>query len=88
MNGGGGTLDPDTVMGRAFSATFGGDRRYSGGTIGIASMLGSLGTVSSGREEGDMAKRSSSVLSVPPMSPRGSWSYGGGILGSGPTEVS
>eukprot|EP00903_Cladosiphon_okamuranus_P016576 g15291.t1 len=46
------------------SLTFGGQRRYSGGTIGIASMLGSLSTVSTGRSisDGGMDRRVSSVL--------------------------
>lgn len=46
------------------SLTFGGQRRYSGGTIGIASMLGSLSTVPTGRSisDGSMDRRVSSVL--------------------------
>lgn len=50
------------------SSAFGGQRRYSGGTIGIASMLGaqlgSLNTVSTGRSisDGGIDRRVSSVL--------------------------
>lgn len=57
--------------GRPLSATFGLDRRYSGGTIGIASMLGSLGTVISGRMGADSAtvSRTNSFVSVPGTPP-------------------
>eukprot|EP00752_Nemacystus_decipiens_P003083 g2855.t2 len=46
------------------SLNLGGQRRYSGGTIGIASMLGSLSTVPTGRSisDGSMDRRVSSVL--------------------------
>lgn len=68
VGGGGvrnGAAEFDT--GRPLSATFGIDRRYSGGTIGIASMLGSLGTVISGRMGGEsgVGSRASSILSGP-----------------------
>ena len=75
----GSTLDPES--GRSYSATFGGDRRYSGGTIGIASMLGSLGVVSSGRRESDFLRRTSSNISMPPpATPPHGW---GGVVGNG-----
>lgn len=53
------------------SMTFGGQRRYSGGTIGIASMLGSLSTVPTGRSisDGSMDRRVSSVLGTSETTP-------------------
>ena len=69
--GGGGGADgdgyhqaPGLTTSTSSSITFGGERRYSGGTIGIASMLGSLCTVPTGRSisDGGMDRRVSSVV--------------------------
>ena len=65
----------DCDNGRPASVTFGADRRYSGGTIGIAAMLGSSGTVQSGRTMDNFSdgsgfdRRVSSVLSGPGTPP-------------------
>lgn len=55
--GAAGGIDPETR--RPWSITFGEDRRYSGGTIGIAGLLGTSTNVLSGRSssEGSVAER-------------------------------
>lgn len=62
--GGGGDGQAAAAQSAHSSLTFGGQRRYSGGTIGIASMLGSLSVVPTGRSisDGSMDRRVSSVL--------------------------
>ncbi|CBJ33418.1 conserved unknown protein [Ectocarpus siliculosus] len=75
-NGGGGSglppPPPPQLSGSSSSpTTFDGQRRYSGGAIGIASMLGSLGTVPTGRSisDGSIDRRVSSIISTSPGVP-------------------
>lgn len=88
---GGGPTDTDIA--RSASVTFGVDRRYSGGTIGIASMLGSSGPVRSGRtmddflDGGGFDRRVSSVLSGP-GTPPDITAFGSSVAGGMPIRQS
>ncbi|CAN0410367.1 unnamed protein product, partial [Ectocarpus fasciculatus] len=74
-NGGGGSgLPPPPPQLSAASsspATLEGQRRFSGGAIGIASMLGSMGSVPTGRSnsDGSIDRRVSSIMSTSPGVP-------------------